>query len=400
MFTTTYLIGVTLFFIHSFLAMYLAKLYLNEERFSKIIRYLVCFFNATLSVSIINLLYINQSLAYVVISLIIIFEVLILFKDSFWGRLGVALSILIHFSASRSIILGIHALTTNKSVYSIASTHDLVLENTYIVILFHIVLISAVLIFIPVSAVKVMIKSKVFLPYLLIILFVLQMFFIFNVRMFTIDTAHIEISWQQIILPLLLLGIFYVILIFMIMLIKADDYKAIIQELETKNEIDELTGAYNKSAIKTKVSEYINEGKSGALFVFDIDNFKSINDYFGHAYGDKMLSEIHESIRKIVRREDFVGRFGGDEFVVFVKDCLDDNKLIYIANSICQATAKVHETYEGKEILVSTSIGIAISPKDARTYDELFICADTALYASKNKGKNTYTFYQKDLKSF
>ncbi len=400
MITRTYVIGFILFFIHSYLFTLLAKNYTDKERFPVFVRIAVCIFNACLSGFIINLLFENQSLAYTIISIIIIAEVIFLFEDHIWGLVGIAFSILIHFSASRSIILGTHSIFIDNSMYNIVNSYDLSLLNTYLVIAFHIMLIFTVIVVIPVSAVRVIVKSRVFLPYILIIMLVLQAFFIFNVTIFSINIHNNELTLQQIILPCLLLGIFYVVLIFMIMLIKAENYRKIIAELESKTEIDELTGAYNKAAIKTRVSQSLNDGKMGALFVFDIDNFKSINDTLGHAYGDKMLSEVHESIKSIVRREDFIGRFGGDEFVVFVKECVDVEKISRIGSAFCRVLEKIHTSPTGEDIIVSASIGIAVSPKDGKTYDELFINADTALYISKNKGKNTFTIYEKGMKAF
>ena len=93
------------------------------------------------------------------------------------------------------------------------------------------------------------------------------------------------------------------------------------EQLRQKANIDQLTGFYNKAASEELISEMLSstdESASHALFCIDIDNFKSINDDFGHLYGDRVLKELAESIKSLFRKSDILGRFGGDEFVIFV----------------------------------------------------------------------------------
>ncbi len=547
---TAYFLGVGLFYILSCLGFTMARNYSNGDRFYKKTKYIIALINAlTFPVTAFGLAD-NPALAYGLFTIIVVFEILFLFKEKLLGNIAIAFTIVIHFFACRSIALGVQSIMLDKSMHFIIHDQKLLIENIFITVGIHIVMLILVIVIIPIKTVKYVLSRKVFLINILILMVVLQSFFVYNTRIFEIFLNHIDLSIQQIVLPIFMLLVFYVMFIFMIMLQNVSEYKQKIEDLEVKidksealntalfniadiiieinltknnitralianveitssesgdiskefrealvkfvhpedleifsklnekemkellssgqneltldyrankieidteslevktdesyylwhrlkinvrvdeetkdiiavctinenheekeseldllqkSEADMLTGAYNKVAIKSKVSEYIENNGKGTLFVFDIDNFKSVNDNMGHAYGDEILLKIYEDVKRIVRKEDFIGRFGGDEFVVFIKDCIEETELIRIAQAICESVKKVYTTNEGIEILVSASIGIACVPKDADNYDDLFICADKALYESKNKGKNTFTFYIRDLKNF
>ncbi len=163
-----------------------------------------------------------------------------------------------------------------------------------------------------------------------------------------------------------------------------------------KTKRDLLTGAYNKEAINEKVSAWLSTGGHGTLFVFDIDNFKGLNDNLGHVFGDKVLIEIYECINSLFRSQDVIGRFGGDEFVAFIHGDTPTEEVEKIAGRVCNAIKHTYTSDNGVEVTISASIGIASAPFDATTYKELFHAADTAVYQSKHKGKNTYTVYTKN----
>ncbi len=167
--------------------------------------------------------------------------------------------------------------------------------------------------------------------------------------------------------------------------------------LLSKTERDTLTGAFNKETIKSKVNEHLANGGSGTLFVFDIDNFKGINDNFGHSFGDEVLIEIYNKLSNFFRAHDYIGRFGGDEFVAFIHNETTDDEIAKIATRVCKAIEKTYEGKNGVTVPISSSIGISSSPKNATTYDELFITADLALYNAKECGKNTFTIYNKSI---
>lgn len=167
------------------------------------------------------------------------------------------------------------------------------------------------------------------------------------------------------------------------------------EELTERAQRDPLTGLYNKGATRTIIESYLaGEGKDdvSAFMVVDVDNFKSVNDNLGHMFGDTVLSSISSDIQRLFRSSDVIGRIGGDEFVVFLKKMSIESFVVKSANAVCEALQNTF-TGENNEYSISGSIGIAMYPKDGTTYNELFKNADNALYKSKNKGKNQFSFY-------
>lgn len=172
-------------------------------------------------------------------------------------------------------------------------------------------------------------------------------------------------------------------------------------ELQYKAERDSLTGLYNKGTTELLISKKLASRKSdagfGALYIIDIDNFKTINDRLGHLYGDAVLSELSESLRKVFRDRDIVGRIGGDEFLVFAEGLQSESIMIKKANSICNTFLRTYANEKNEGYTVSGSIGIAVFPKDGVTFEDLFKRADAALYTTKAQGKNNYSFYNERL---
>ncbi len=161
-------------------------------------------------------------------------------------------------------------------------------------------------------------------------------------------------------------------------------------------ERDPLVGAYNKKVSEQLVEEHLQGGGVGTLWIIDIDNFKNINDNFGHLYGDRVLCDIYDELSQLFRDKDIIGRVGGDEFMVFMKDTIRESAVIAKAQQACYAIEKVY-TKEGlPDTGISASIGIAIAPQHAKVYTRLFEVADIALYATKGNGKNGFTIYSKD----
>ncbi len=167
--------------------------------------------------------------------------------------------------------------------------------------------------------------------------------------------------------------------------------------LKTLTETDQMTGLYNKEAFITSVNEHLQAGGKGALFMFDIDNFKGINDNMGHAMGDEVLREVSGKISTLFRDNDIVGRIGGDEFVAFLKGTVNQNTIKNKAKKICSDIRKTYTAENKVSIDISSSIGIALAPKDGVDFESLFSFADLAMYASKSSGKNTFTLYDKNL---
>ena len=161
-----------------------------------------------------------------------------------------------------------------------------------------------------------------------------------------------------------------------------------------KANTDPLTGFYNKAAAETFISEIMLSSANGtahALMCIDLDNFKSINDLFGHLKGDEVLKEAAANMKNLFRSDDVLGRFGGDEFVIFIRDM---PSIGLLEEKTASLNKRLNKTYEkdGVKCTVSASIGVAIFPSDGITYSALHQKADEASYAAKKSGKNTYRF--------
>ncbi len=165
-------------------------------------------------------------------------------------------------------------------------------------------------------------------------------------------------------------------------------------ELIHKAERDPLVGAYNKSTARILIDKSIHEFSSGTLFMLDLDNFKAINDTYGHTYGDQVLIEVHRILHKIFRDEDIIGRIGGDEFIIYIKDVNKVELAVEKAIQICKQIDLIYEQ-DGHSIRVTTSVGVAFAPRDGKDFDQLFENADIAMYKSKNSGKCNYSIYQR-----
>ncbi|MEG0755763.1 MAG: sensor domain-containing diguanylate cyclase [Oscillospiraceae bacterium] len=167
-------------------------------------------------------------------------------------------------------------------------------------------------------------------------------------------------------------------------------------ELQHKAERDSLTGLYNKGTTDKLVTEHLlfnHTRTTTALFMIDVDNFKDINDHFGHAYGDSVLCGQGKTLLQIFRQEDIVGRIGGDEYIAYLKSGGTEEQVLEKGAEICSAFRTVHRDARGQDFALSASVGVAISPKDGITFQELYTNADTALYAAKQAGKNNCQLY-------
>ncbi len=158
-------------------------------------------------------------------------------------------------------------------------------------------------------------------------------------------------------------------------------------------EKDPLVPMLNKKATERYIKEHLAQKKNGALFMIDLDNFKSINDTFGHSYGDAVIKDIANKIIHTFRSDDIIGRIGGDEFMVFIKNNIDKNRISEKANKLLH---DIHTSYteKGQTIEISSSIGIAIVKDDRLSFSELYQMADLAMYSCKKKSKNAFLIYE------
>ena len=170
-----------------------------------------------------------------------------------------------------------------------------------------------------------------------------------------------------------------------------------ILELTSSGLADGLTGTVTRSVFSSKLASSLENARdSGSLYVLcfiDLDDFKTINDTYGHATGDAALKSIGYALRGYERRYDgMVGRYGGDEFVIVLAIDIPDDAVV-VAERIIAAAGEPF-TLDAAELQVSASLGIALYPQDGVTYEELYRKADKALYCAKRAGGGTYAFYR------
>ncbi len=173
------------------------------------------------------------------------------------------------------------------------------------------------------------------------------------------------------------------------------DVKVSEHSLKAEAEKDPFVPMLNKKATELYIKEHLAQKKGGALFMIDLDNFKAINDTFGHSYGDTVIKEIADKIIHTFRSDDIIGRIGGDEFIVFIKNNIDRNHITEKANTLLKA---LHASYteQGQTIEISSSIGIAIAQDSALTFSELYQMADDAMYKCKKGSKNDFIIYDEN----
>ncbi len=165
-------------------------------------------------------------------------------------------------------------------------------------------------------------------------------------------------------------------------------------QLQKNAEIDLLTQVYNKAQTEVLIShELANlENKTGALFILDFDNFKQLNDTFGHQKGDEALKETASGLKKIFRSDDIIGRIGGDEFFIYLKSIDSIETIKHKADTICKTLKKTYSKNK-KSVTITYSIGISLAPNHAEDLPSLYKLADKALYEVKSKGKDGFSIY-------
>lgn len=164
--------------------------------------------------------------------------------------------------------------------------------------------------------------------------------------------------------------------------------------IKTERDTDGLTGLLNKSSMMREIRKSMtNDPENGILVMLDVDDFKRINDSYGHVVGDFVISGIARCLNSSFRNSDIIGRFGGDEFVVFMPFTHD----VVIAQSrVKKVLSLMAETIElpNENDKVTGSFGIAVCSEFGDTYDDLFRKADYALYRAKSGGKNQFSVYE------
>jgi len=182
-------------------------------------------------------------------------------------------------------------------------------------------------------------------------------------------------------------------------------HEDITQAREAQNQLsflaerDPLTGLFNRRRFERELAERLETAgrthERVALFFFDLDEFKSVNDLFGHRMGDQVLLQVAGEIRAQLRRSEFFARIGGDEFALVVSNA-DDDQIRSLAERLMRVIEGLSVSLGEVRLSLTSSLGIAISPEHTKDALELISHADAAMYQAKDAGKNTWRIYQAD----
>ena len=167
---------------------------------------------------------------------------------------------------------------------------------------------------------------------------------------------------------------------------------------------DTLTNLPNRSLLEHSLSEALQVHKDNAasrsgataILFIDLDRFKVINDSLGHDFGDLLLKAVGQRLQKVIRRQEVVGRLGGDEFLIIIPDLKETQDAAILAQAVLDALAPSFDI-KGRVLFVTPSIGIALYPSDGEDFPTLMRNADTAMYSAKSSGGGTYHFFTKTM---
>lgn len=182
-------------------------------------------------------------------------------------------------------------------------------------------------------------------------------------------------------------------------------YNALATHINEQNDVishlayvDELTGMPNRTRFGQLVKEAMVKGEYGTLFYLDIDNFKYINDTYGHDTGDLVLKHVARSIEDNFRKATIISRLGGDEFAIYLSDYDNEMALDVMAHKII--TLVKNPLYiEQLEFNLTASLGISRYPQDGEAYDTILANADIAMYEAKSESKDGYAYFNPEMKS-
>ncbi|MBQ8138324.1 MAG: diguanylate cyclase [Lachnospiraceae bacterium] len=173
------------------------------------------------------------------------------------------------------------------------------------------------------------------------------------------------------------------------------DMQSKMAEVIDRSNHDPMTELFNRFYAESVIDEKLANGENGAFAMIDLDNFKYLNDTYGHVIGDEAICEIARLLEASVSGKGFVFRLGGDEFGLFI-DSTDRGR---VEKVVVDVFGEYNVEAVKKDYLSnsSLSVGIAISPEDGESYAALYAAADKALYCAKRNGKNGYCFYSVDF---
>jgi len=163
---------------------------------------------------------------------------------------------------------------------------------------------------------------------------------------------------------------------------------------------DALTLLPNRFLALDRLSQMLNDAERNeecaAVFFIDLDDFKKVNDSLGHEIGDKLLIAAANRLNQSIRKEDTVGRLGGDEFIILIRDISSDKDASVIADTLLNIFREPL-SIDGRELILTLSIGIAMYPQNGTNTSELLRNSDIAMYQAKTLGRNAYSFFTKEM---
>ena len=302
------------------------------------ILFITSFFNKLMAM---NLIIYGSGLAYSLIATVLFF---VLKKDSIWAQLLIYLSISILLLVGALLSANKPDLPTLTFIVMLLVTPMFMIDKPYFMAIEHAIACT---------------------------IFLVWMYFVKDPYVFKVDLIN-TLSFAP-------LGI--------VIHIISNSYRikefVLIRQINIQKDIDELTGLKNKSALTREINKFIErktDYKQGLFFVLDIDKFKEFNDTFGHDVGDIILEKLGKYLKDKFEKE-IVGRFGGDEFIIFIKNNADVKYATKIANEI--ATEVAEQIVLPSDEKLSVSMGISIYRGEEKNYSEIFKKADIALYKTK-----------------
>lgn len=167
------------------------------------------------------------------------------------------------------------------------------------------------------------------------------------------------------------------------------------QKLMIAAKMDKMTMVLNRDTTMEYIRQIFDRDSTNkhALFMIDVDNFKALNDTYGHQVGDEFLIEFAAELKRSFRDSDIIGRVGGDEFFALMRNVPDREMIENKAKELLVTIQSVCGGY--KDVQLSGSIGIAVYPENGKSLEALYLRADTALYQAKREGKDQYVFFEK-----
>ncbi|MGI6651107.1 MAG: bifunctional diguanylate cyclase/phosphodiesterase [Limnochordia bacterium] len=159
---------------------------------------------------------------------------------------------------------------------------------------------------------------------------------------------------------------------------------------------DTLTGLPNRRKFEADLTKLLDMEQTGSVLLFDLDNFKRVNDTLGHIHGDAVLRHLAAVLQEGLDARASVYRFGGDEFLVVIRDVADPNELKRMLDQVLSNLSKPH-TVEGKRNSFSASVGVVRYPYDGTSVEQLLVKADIAMYNAKQLGRNRYVFFEGNM---